>query len=239
MNTVLSDFVRGPIFKSIMETQYGNVYKPAPRIDIPTGGIVQYGGVSAPTSWLFCDGAAVERSTYADLFAALGGLSSPYGMGNNISTFNVPDLRGRVPMGAGTGAGGGLSSTGRPTLGQGLTPRALGAYDGDERLHAHLHPITDVNHNHTIIDPGHEHRSGTTINGDWVGLPTGYGEGGWATGDNPPYNNNISHIYASSNTTGITNQQSLSGITTTTNNSQGGLRGNVQPSVVLNYLIRT
>lgn len=209
MNTVLSDFVRGPIFKSIMETQYGNVYKPAPRIDIPTGGIVQYGGVSAPTSWLFCDGAAVERSTYADLFAALGGLSSPYGLGNNVSTFNVPDLRGRVPMGAGTGAGGGLSSTGRPIGGQGLTPRALGAYDGDERLHAHTH--TDSGHTH----PYDLYYSNTGTTGGSTGIP--------GTGSSP-------NAYFPTTTGSSTANLSTTGL---------GVSQNVQPSLAVNYLIRT
>ena len=224
MNTVLSDFVRGPIFKSIMETQYGNVYKPAPRIDIPTGGIVQYGGVSAPTSWLFCDGAAVERSTYADLFAALGGLSSPYGLGNNVSTFNVPDLRGRVPMGAGTGAGGGLSSTGRPTGGQGLTARALGAYDGDERLQAHTHSVTgntggqSQTHTHTVPSVVAFALVGNVI-----------GNTGFLT--NQTYTpttsaNNRDHTHAISLTSGAHSQ------------SQGAT-ANLSPSLVVNYLIRT
>lgn len=52
--------------------------------------------------WLRCDGAPVSRGTYAALFAKIG---TTYGAGNGVSTFNLPDLRGRVPVGADGPAG--------------------------------------------------------------------------------------------------------------------------------------
>lgn len=67
---------------------------------VPTGGIIPYGGSSAPANYLLCDGSAVSRSTYATLF---GVISTSYGVGDGSTTFNLPDLRGRVPVGAGTG----------------------------------------------------------------------------------------------------------------------------------------
>lgn len=63
---------------------------------IPTGGIAPYAGSSAPSGWLLCDGAAVSRTTYAALFAVV---STTYGVGDGSTTFNLPDLRGRVPAG--------------------------------------------------------------------------------------------------------------------------------------------
>jgi len=57
---------------------------------------------TAPAGWLMCDGAAVSRTTYAGLFAAVG---TTYGAGNGTTTFNVPDLRGRVPVGVDGTAG--------------------------------------------------------------------------------------------------------------------------------------
>lgn len=55
-------------------------------------------------AWLECNGVAVSRTTYADLFALLNGLSPalPYGTGDGSTTFNLPDLRGRVPIHQGT-----------------------------------------------------------------------------------------------------------------------------------------
>jgi microcystin-dependent protein len=67
---------------------------------VPTGAIIPYGGSSAPTNWLLCDGTAVSRSTYATLFGVIG---TAYGAGNGSTTFNLPDFRGRTTVGAGTG----------------------------------------------------------------------------------------------------------------------------------------
>jgi microcystin-dependent protein len=70
---------------------------------------------AAPAQWLACDGAAVSRTTYADLFAAIG---TAFGVGNGTTTFNLPDARGRSPVGVGAGPS--------------LTARALGASGGAE-----------------------------------------------------------------------------------------------------------
>jgi len=66
---------------------------------IPSGTVVAYGGGTAPTGYLICDDSAVSRTTYARLFAILG---TTYGAGNGTTTFNVPDLRDRLPLGKGT-----------------------------------------------------------------------------------------------------------------------------------------
>ena len=68
---------------------------------IPAGTIVAYGSTTLPANagWLKCDDSAVSRSTYARLFAVIG---TSYGTGDGSSTFNVPDLRDRVPLGLGT-----------------------------------------------------------------------------------------------------------------------------------------
>ena len=58
---------------------------------MPVGTILPYGGTSAPAGWLLCDGTAYSRSTYVDLFSAIG---INFGSGNGTSTFNVPDMRG-------------------------------------------------------------------------------------------------------------------------------------------------
>ncbi|MFM2091072.1 MAG: Microbacterium phage TinyTimothy [Planctomycetota bacterium] len=59
-------------------------------------------GTTDPPGFLVCDGRAVSRTTYAALFARLG---TSWGAGNGSTTFNIPDLQGRVPIGAGTGSG--------------------------------------------------------------------------------------------------------------------------------------
>ena len=61
-----------------------------------TGMIQVFAGPTAPAGWLLCNGAAVSRATYSDLFDVIG---TRYGVGNANTTFNLPDLRGRVPLG--------------------------------------------------------------------------------------------------------------------------------------------
>lgn len=63
---------------------------------IPAGVMTDFLGASAPTGWLLCHGQAVSRTTYADLFTAIG---TAYGSGDGSTTFNLPDLRGRTAFG--------------------------------------------------------------------------------------------------------------------------------------------
>ena len=94
-------------------------------------GIIQmFAGSTAPSGWLVCDGSAVSRTTYATLFAAIG---TTWGTGNGSTTFNLPDLRGRAPIGAGTGSG--------------LTARTLGSTGGSEALQSHDHNAASNGYN--------------------------------------------------------------------------------------------
>jgi len=61
-----------------------------------SGMLMPYAGATAPTGWLLCYGQAVDRTTYADLFAVVG---TTYGAGDGSTTFDLPDLRGRVVAG--------------------------------------------------------------------------------------------------------------------------------------------
>ncbi len=88
--------------------------------------------------WLICQGQAVSRTTYANLFSVIG---TNFGVGDNSTTFNLPDPQGRVPIGIGTG----------------LTARTLGAKGGSE-----THTLTTAempSHNHGVTDSGHAHVS--------------------------------------------------------------------------------
>lgn len=74
----------------------------------PAGTIVMWAGATAPTGWLLCNGAAVSRTTYSSLFAVI---STTYGSGNGSTTFNVPNLVQRFPLGADTQGQIGLDSS--------------------------------------------------------------------------------------------------------------------------------
>ena len=121
--------------------------------------IMMSGSGTPRTGFLLCDGSAVSRAVYANLFAAIG---INFGPGDGVTTFNLPDMRGRSPMGEGTGSG--------------LSPRVIGDIFGEElhvlsvaelATHTHLqnshnhtqdsHNHTQDSHNHTLTDPGHNH----------------------------------------------------------------------------------
>ena len=63
---------------------------------VPTGSVFPFAGTTAPTDYLLCAGQAVSRTTFSTLFALIG---TTYGTGDGSTTFNVPDLRGRFPLG--------------------------------------------------------------------------------------------------------------------------------------------
>lgn len=62
----------------------------------PVGSVIPYAGASAPAGWLLCQGQSVSRTTYSELFAAIG---TTYGSGDGSATFNLPNLKGRIPVG--------------------------------------------------------------------------------------------------------------------------------------------
>ncbi|MEY4278695.1 MAG: Microbacterium phage TinyTimothy, partial [Bacteroidota bacterium] len=75
----------------------------------PIGVVSAFAGSAAPLGYLLCDGSAVSRTTYSSLYATIG---TTYGSGDGSTTFNVPDLRGRVPVGKNTGTFSSLGLTG-------------------------------------------------------------------------------------------------------------------------------
>jgi microcystin-dependent protein len=129
------------------------------------GMIQSTAAATVPPGWLLCNGIAVSRVTYSALYAALGGPNSPWGQGDGSTTFNVPDLRGKVQVGAGAGPG--------------LTSRSLAGVGGAETVTLTTAQIPA--HSHGVSDPGHAH--GLTINGAYTGVsvngaPTGIYDSG-------------------------------------------------------------
>jgi hypothetical protein len=76
-------------------------YPVGSEIETPTGVVQMCAGATAPTGWLLCDGSAVSQTEYANLFSVIGVTYGDPGGGN----FNLPDFRGRTPIGVGTGVG--------------------------------------------------------------------------------------------------------------------------------------
>jgi microcystin-dependent protein len=89
------------------------------------GEIIDYGGTAAPSLWLLCYGQAISRTTYSSLFAAI---STAFGAGDGVTTFNVPDLRGRTTYGKDDM--GGIAANRVTTAGGGIDGLTLGATGG-------------------------------------------------------------------------------------------------------------
>lgn len=106
---------------------------PSRNADTKAGTVAYFGMGSAPDGWLKCNGAAVSRTTYADLFTAIG---TTYGSGDGSTTFNVPELRGEFMRGLDDSRG---VDTGR----------ALGSAQSGQNA-SHTHGVTDPGHAHTI-----------------------------------------------------------------------------------------
>jgi microcystin-dependent protein len=113
---------------------------------IPTGVILMTARSNASPGFLLCDGSAVSRTTFADLFAAIG---TTYGPGDGVTTFNLPDLRQRFPLGRA------VSGTGS-ILGQ----------SGGNIDHVHVGGLHSHNMNHTHTVPGHHHTHNTALGTD-------------------------------------------------------------------------
>jgi len=111
----------------------------------PVGCVQMYAGPSAPSGWLLCDGSAVSRTGYALLFSVVG---VAYGSGDGSTTFNLPDLRQRFPLGkAASGTGATLGSTG------GSIDHTHGMQNHTHSIASHTH--TMKNHTHTVNSHSH------------------------------------------------------------------------------------
>lgn len=97
---------------------------------LPAGTIISYAGQTVPDGFLLCDGAAVSRTTYSDLFAAIG---TEYGSGDGSTTFNLPNTYNKVPMMLGSGYN--VDATNKSYLG--YLPNVVGEfYSGAECVSA-------------------------------------------------------------------------------------------------------
>ena len=103
---------------------------------LPAGMVMGWATATAPIGWLICNGAAVDRTLYAELFALIG---TTYGNGDGLTTFNLPNLAGKVMRGSA------------------LVTYPLGASGGAESVTLNSNQIPVHTHPVSITDPGHTH----------------------------------------------------------------------------------
>ena len=155
------------------------------------GMLLPYAGSSAPTGWLLCHGQAISRTTYSGLYAVVG---TTYGAGDGATTFNIPDLRGRVV--AGKDDMGGSSANRLTNQTGGLDGDGLGNTGGAE---THTLSVAELAaHTHTAVG---------------AAGPSNYALGGPAG--------------------------SFSSTQTTSSTGNDTPHNNVQPTIILSYIIKT
>lgn len=176
---------------------------------LPCGSIIPWAGDTAPANWLLCDGAAVSRTTYASLFGLIG---TTYGTGDGSTTFNVPDLRGRVPVGKNGGSFGTLGSTG------GVESVTL----TEAQMPSHTH--VQNSHNHTLRT--------------WVYNGGNPGSVGAKYGMGFQYNTGARNDQSAASS-GEVEWGNIATTATNQNTGGGQAHTNLQPYQVVNYIIKT
>ena len=223
---------------------------------VPTGTIIMYIASTAPIGFLLCNGSALSRTTYSRLFSLIG---ITYGSGDNSTTFNLPDLRGRSPLGFGQGSG--------------LTNRNL-----NDKVGAETHTLTTSempSHNHTAssaaagshthsVSSGaagsHSHSGTTSWNNGHTHAPSNggyfagivenfsYGNGGGvmdrpsitstATGGAHDHTFSTSTIGDHYHSVTVDAVGSHSHTITVDNTGSGSAHNNMHPIIVINFIIK-
>lgn len=193
---------------------------------MPVGSLTAFAGATAPTGWLVCDGSAVSRTTYADLFAVIG---TTYGTGDGSNTFNLPNLGGRNIVGKG-------STTATDTLGE----------TGGEETHtlttsempSHTHNVNPASFDATAASAGsHSHSYDDVYHYDYGGTDYGAansaGDGDSAATDWKTTSRTTAAAGSHSHTVAVDVPN-----TTSTATGSGTAHNVLDPYIVLNYIIK-
>jgi microcystin-dependent protein len=193
---------------------------------VPPGTVTQFAGATAPTGYLLCQGQSLSTTTFGNLFNVIG-----YTYGGSGSSFLLPNLQNRVPVGKGP-------DTEFDVLGETGGAKTVTLTEAQMPSHTHTTP----NHSHTFsatTNSTGSHSHGFVLqNPGWVG-------GGF----NAVLMSALNNQYTNGGQTGGTQDagahtHTVSGTTsnsspTTNSTGSGGAHNNLQPYIVLNYIIKT
>lgn len=227
-------------------SSWTNLSSASATSSVPSGTVVSFAGSAAPSGWLLCDGSAVSRSTYSDLFSAIGTI---YGSGNGSTTFNLPDLRGRTVFGLDNM--GGTAANRLTTTGGISANNTLGASGGSQSIT--LATTNLPSHNHTFTgsqvttsSDAHTHNYQDAYFAENFSGGTGgssrYGTSANTDNDNNFYWRTSSNTHSTSPSNIATSSESHSHTVTASgtigNTGNGTAFSPLNPAVVLNYIIK-
>jgi len=205
------------------------------------GAIKPWTKTTAPAGYLLCNGAAVSRTTYADLFAVV---STTYGAGDGSTTFNVPQLQGKVPQGydgntynlAGTGGANtvtvavtnnqGASSTSTQSVT--VTGSIANTSISTDQMPSHKHQGKFQGNVHDGFAPGSEYRPSSASS--MSSRTQRYQDTNWMQNSGSGTGHNHSHTLSGTLTGNVTTN--LTGSVTAAGTNS------FQPFVVVNYIIK-
>ena len=187
---------------------------------VPTGTVLMYGGTTAPSGFLLCQGQAVSRTTYAALFAILGIV---YGAGDGSTTFNLPNFTDVFPSQKALGSTGGSADV-------------SGTADS---AGAHTHALSGTTDGHTLTTselPSHDHDITITLESGTEsyignGIPSGGYTGGPATGTTVAEGGGSAHSHGLSAGTAASDGAHT--------HTLSGTGANLPPFLGINFMIKT
>lgn len=186
----------------------------------PVGQVAMYAGSTAPAGWALCYGQAISRSSYPELYNTIG---TTYGSGDGSTTYNLPDLRGRVIAGKDDMGG---SAASRMTAAGGIDGTVLGAAGGSQTHTLTAAELAAHTHTGTTASGGVDHTHNfTQYDSQW----SNSGSGGFATSPKVT-------VTRTDTTTGASAYLHTHTFTTASSGS-GGAHTIMQPTLVMNAII--
>jgi microcystin-dependent protein len=204
---------------------------------VPVGTIYQFGGSTAPTGYLICEGQSVSTTTFARLFAAIG-----YVYGGSGANFTIPNLKGRIPVGRDS------AQVEFDMLGETSGSKTHTVTSAELPAHSHPGSLTGTT---TFASSGHGHGPGSfhaaigAVAGQIasIGYVAGYNSGGPGTSTYSNTGNFIggpefSHYTPVYGGTDGPNGVATVDISNANNTGGGGAHQNLQPYIAINHIIK-